>query len=269
MSGETKPLLEYRNVTIRKKERNVLDSISLNIDVGENVAIIGPNGSGKSSLIKTITRDYYPLAGVEDLVFRIMGADVWDLFEMRHFLGIVSYDLQEEYERKVSGLDAVISGFFSSIGLYPNHMVSPEMKEKAHELLELLGISYLSDKKMSEMSTGEARRVLIARALVHDLQTLVLDEPSNSLDMRSRHVFRETLRRIASAGKSIILVTHDLDDVIPEIGRVVLLKDGRIFLDGPKEEILTAENLSRLFDMNVEVTCEKGYYRTWIDPLSL
>ncbi|MEL4305778.1 ABC transporter ATP-binding protein [Methanococcoides sp. LMO-2] len=269
MSSDTKPLIEYQNVTVRKKDRNVLDSISLNIDVGENVAIIGPNGSGKSSLIKTVTREYYPLADCEDLVFRIMGQDVWDLFEMRHFLGIVSYDLQEDYERNVSGLDAVISGFFSSIGLYPNHKISPEMKEKAIGLLELLGISHLSEKKMSEMSTGEARRVLIARALVHDPQTLVLDEPSNSLDMRSRHVFRETLRRIASAGKSIILVTHDLDDVIPEIGRVVLLKDGQVFLDGPKEDILTAGNLSELFDMDVEVACEKGYYRTWIDPLSL
>ncbi|MGM0771428.1 MAG: ABC transporter ATP-binding protein [Halobacteriota archaeon] len=269
MSSDTKPLLEYQNVTVRKQDRNVLDSISLNIDIGENVAIIGPNGSGKSSLIKTITRDFYPLADCDDLVFRIMGQDLWDLFKMRHFLGIVSYDLQEDYERNVSGLDAVISGFFSSIGLYPNHMILPEMKEKALEVLELLGISHLSEKKMSEMSTGEARRVLIARALVHDPQTLVLDEPSNSLDMRSSHVFRETLRRIASAGKSIILVTHDLDDVIPEISRVVLLKDGQVFLDGPKEDVLTAESLSELFDMDVEVVCEKGYYRTWIDPLSL
>ncbi|KGK99316.1 molybdenum ABC transporter ATP-binding protein [Methanococcoides methylutens] len=269
MSSDTRPLLEYSNVTVRKNEKNVLDSISLNIDVGENVAIIGPNGSGKSSLIKTITRDYYPLAGTDGLDFRIMGKDVWDLFEMRHFLGIVSYDLQEDYVRDVSGLDAVISGFFSSIGLYPNHQVSPEMNEKARELLEFLGISYLSDKNMSEMSTGEARRVLIARALVHDPQTLVLDEPSNSLDMRSRHVFREALRKVASSGKNIILVTHDLEDIIPEIGRVIFLKDGKVFLDGPKEDILTAKNLSELFNMHVEVACEKGYYRTWIDPLSL
>jgi len=97
-----------------------------------------------------------------------MGKAVWDLFEMRNYLEIVSNDLQEEYGRNVSGLDAVISGFFSSIGLYPNHKVSSEMEKKALELLDLLGISHLSEKKMSEMSTGEARRVLIARALVHD-----------------------------------------------------------------------------------------------------
>jgi len=126
-----------------------------------------------------------------------------------------------------------------------------------------LEISHLQDKSISQMSTGEARRILIARALVHDPLALVLDEPANSLDLYGLHKFREVMRRIAAVGKSIILVTHNLQDIIPEIGRVILFKDGKIFMDGPKEQILTSSNLSLLFGLPVEVQSKGEYYRAW------
>lgn len=257
-------LLELKNVTVVRGGRKILDSVSLSIGQGEHIAIIGPNGSGKSSLIKTFTKEYHPLASADGLVLNIMGKEAWNVFELRKLLGIVSGDLQQTYFRQVSVLDVVLSGFFSSIGIYYNHKVTLEMETRAREVLEFLEISHLTDRLMSELSSGEARRVLIGRALVHDPEALILDEPANSLDIKALHSFRETIRKIAGSGKSIVLVTHTLEDIIPEINRVILIKDGKVFMDGKKREVLTDANLSELFSLPVEVLEKKGYYQALI-----
>ncbi|WP_094226847.1 ABC transporter ATP-binding protein [Methanolobus psychrotolerans] len=257
------PLVEMENIVVRKNGRLILDSISFNIKKGENIAIIGPNGSGKSSIIKTIIGDYRPIANTEGMVFRIMEKDRWMISDLKKLLGIVSGDLQLEYMRDISVVEVVLSGFFSSIGIYPNLKIKPQMLKRTMEIIDFLEIRHLADKNISEISTGEARRVLIGRALVHDPMILVLDEPTNSLDLKSKHKFRETVSKIAASGKSIILVTHDLEDIVPEIHRAVLLKDGRIFADGDIEDILTAEKLTELFGIPVEVGKDKGYYHAW------
>jgi iron complex transport system ATP-binding protein len=254
-------LFEMKNVTVVRSGKKILDSISLSIKVGEHIAIIGPNGSGKSSLIKTLTKEYHPLAGADGLILKIMGKETWHVFELRKLLGIVSGELQQTCCRQIRVFDVVLSGFFSSIGIYYNHKVTPEMEARAEEVLEFLEISHLKKRLMSELSTGEARKALIGRALVHDPQALVLDEPANSLDLKAMHGFRETVRKIADSGKNVILVTHNLQDVIPEISRVVLIKDGKVFMDGKKEEILTDENLSELFSLPVQVLEKNGYYQ--------
>ncbi|WP_321419123.1 ATP-binding cassette domain-containing protein [uncultured Methanomethylovorans sp.] len=261
--SDTGHLIDFRNITVTRSGKKLLDSISLQIGVAENVAIIGPNGSGKSSLIKTITREYRPLVNSPSVACRIMGKERWDIFDLQNLLGIVSGDLQHEYTRDIYGYEAVLSGFFSSIGVYKNHRVTYEMKCIVQTVMDFLEISHLQDKSISQMSTGEARRILIARALVHDPLALVLDEPTNSLDLYGLHKFREVMRRIAAVGKSIILVTHNLQDIIPEIERVILFKDGSIFMDGPKEQILTSSNLSLLFGLPVEVQSKGEYYRAW------
>lgn len=257
-------LLVMKNVTVIKSGRKILDSVSLSIGQGEHVAIIGPNGSGKSSLIKTFTKEYHPLAAADGLILNIMGKETWHVFELRKMLGIVSGDLQQTYCRQVSVLDVVLSGFFSSIGIYYNHKVTPEMEARAREVLKFLEISHLADRLMSELSSGEARRVLIGRALVHDPQALILDEPANSLDLKALQGFRESVRKIAGSGKSIILVTHTLEDIIPEINRIILIKNGKIFMDGEKKEILTDANLSELFSLPIEVLEKNGYYQALI-----
>ncbi len=256
-------LVEMKNLIVRKNDKIILDSISFNIEKGENIAIIGPNGSGKSSIIKTIIGDYRPIAETEGMVFKVLGKNRWNLCDLKKLLGIVSGDLQLEYMRDITVTDVVLSGFFSSIGIYPNLHIKPYMLERTDEIIDFLEIGHIADKNISELSTGEARRVLIGRALVHDPMILVLDEPTNSLDLKSKHKFRETVSKIASAGKSIIMVTHDLEDIVPEIHRAVLLKDGRIFADGDIENILTTEKLTELFGISVEVGKDKGYYHTW------
>ncbi len=263
--SESSPsLLEMKSVTVVRSGKKILDSISLSIEPGEHVAIIGPNGSGKSSLIKTLTKEYHPLAGAEGLVLKIMGKETWNVFELRKLLGIVSGDLQQTYCRQIRVFDVILSGFFSSIGIYYNHKVTPEMETRAEEILEFLEISHLADRLICELSSGEARRVLIGRALVHDPQALILDEPANSLDLKAMHSFRESVRKIAGSGKNVILVTHNLQDLIPEIRRVILIKEGKVFRDGRKEEVLTDANLSELFSLSVKVLEKEGYYQAWI-----
>lgn len=253
------PLLEYSGVVVCRGDRVALNGLTFSIAQGEHVAILGPNGSGKSSLIKTITRECYPRHGAGTL--RILGRDTWNVFELRSMLGIVSNDLMQACTRDITGREAVLSGFFSSVGLWPNHHVTSAMEQKAEEIVRLLEIEHLSERNVNELSSGEAQRVLIGRALVHDPKALVLDEPTSSLDIRATHELREILRKIARAGTSIILVTHHLPDIIPEISRVILIREGRVFRDGAKQEMLSEDSLSELFRTNVEVVRRGGYFQ--------
>jgi len=255
------PLIDFRNITVIKDGRAILDNISLCVGADENIAIIGPNGSGKSSLIKVMTREYYPVADVSDLCMNVLGKELWNIFDLRKQMGIITTDLQNDCLRDNTVLEIVLSGYFSSIGIYDDFFdVTIEMRAMANEVLKFLGIFHLANQKMTKISSGEARKALIARALVHDPKALVLDEPTNSLDMKSIDQFRKTVSSIANAGKNIILVTHDLSDIIPEINRVILIKNGRVFADGKKEDILTNEKLTDLFEVPVTVQKHGKYY---------
>jgi iron complex transport system ATP-binding protein len=201
------PLLEFRHVTILRGLKPALDDVSISIPAGEHVAILGPNGCGKSTFVKAITRECYPLARTGSSI-RIFGREVWNVFDLRSHLGIVSNDLASIYARDISGTEAVLSGFFSSIGIWSNHQVTEEMRSKAAELLAHLEVSHLAERSMSEMSSGEARRILLCRALVHNPQALLLDEPSTSLDLHAQRELTSDLQRLARSGVTILLVTH-------------------------------------------------------------
>ena len=258
------PLIEYRNITVCRDEHVALENISLAIEVGEHVAILGPNGSGKSTLIKTFTRECYPLLR-GDASLRMLGKEVWNVFEMRAMMGIVTNDLMSAVMREFdfTGREIVLSGFFGSVGLWPYYEVLPYMRTKAEEVMAMLGIQHLGDRQVTQMSSGEARRVVIARALINEPKALVLDEPTTSLDFKAMHELREFMRTVAKAGTTILLVTHHLPDIIPEIERVILLQNGRIVGDGPKREVLTAQALSGLFEMDVDIEEHNGYFHIW------
>ncbi len=271
MTTSTVPLLDYHNISVYRGDTLALDRLTLTVGIGEHIAILGPNGCGKSTLIKTLTRECYPAPAREPSWLRILGQDTWDVSALRSTLGIVTNDLVAEctrgmssdfaeLPRRVSARDTVLSGFFSSIGVWAHHHVTPEMERKADEILERLDVAHLADRCLDEMSSGEVRRVVIGRALVHDPTSLVLDEPSNSLDIRATHDLRDAVRAIAQSGMTVILVTHHLPDIIPEIGRVILLQRGRIVGDGPKERLLSSAPLSKLFGVPVEVTRRHDYY---------
>jgi iron complex transport system ATP-binding protein len=262
MSSESSPLLELKNIRVMRGQTPALDNFSLRIGADEHVAILGPNGCGKSTLIKTITRECYPVVR-EGSAIKILGEESWDVFSLRALLGIVSNDLMASVTGDANGRDVVLSGFFSSIGIFSNHTVDPRHRQLADAALDQLGISHLADRSVCEMSSGEARRVLIARALVHNPRALLFDEPCNSLDLAAQHTVRQAMRTLANSGIGIILVTHELPDIVPEIQRVVLMSRGRIVADGPKEDMLQVERLSQLFGVKVDLARRDGYYHLW------
>ncbi len=261
-TGLLPPLIELRNVTVMRGDNIALRNLSLTIGAGEHVAILGPNGCGKSTLIKTITRECYPLAEPGATV-TILGERFWNVVDLRSMLGIVSNDLMAQCTREITGFEIVLSGFFSSIGIWPNHHVTEKQRRKALDVLRFLEAAHLADKPVEEMSSGEARRMLIGRALVHDPKALLLDEPSTSLDLFAQHELRENVRKLARAGIAIILVTHHLSDIIPEIDRVIMMQNGGISDDGAKQDVLTAATLGKLFGVKVQLAQRDGYYHLW------
>jgi iron complex transport system ATP-binding protein len=259
--------LSMRNVDIARGQKVVLLDVNLTIATGEHIAILGPNGCGKSTLIKAMTCECYPIvrSGME---MKVYGRDRWEVQELRKHLGVVATELPGERTSVTRGLDAVVSGFFSSSTLWPNLEVTEPMRASAMEALSLLGAAYLRDRFVGEMSAGEKRRVMIARALVHRPEMLLLDEPSNALDLAAQRELREILRAVAVGsgdrrGTGIVMVTHHLADILPEIDRVVMMKGGRIFADGPKMELLQAEKLEDLFGVELELTERHGYWHSW------
>lgn len=322
----TAPLLELKHVTVMRGEGAALDDVSLAIGAGEHVCILGPNGCGKSTLIKTITRECYPLAR-EGSSIKILGRELWNVSELRYLLGIVSPDLLAQCSTDATGRDVVLSGFFSSTRIFPHHQPEPEWLARADSALQRLGIAHLADRSVARMSSGEAKRTLIARALVHQPLALLFDEPSNALDLAAQFQLRDTMRALAlepfaprrpraasechsegseesafgsgapsaqpaapshseqseeslfvagqgrsttaapasapDRGLGILLVTHHVSEIIPEIERVVLLRSGRILADGPKHQILTAANLSSLFGVPVQLSHSAGYFQAW------
>lgn len=249
-------LFDFRNLTVYRGERRVLHGLDLQVRQGEHVAILGPNGCGKSTLIKTLTRELYPVDGAKNFRFQVLGRDDWDLQDLRHMLGIVALDAlhslsHEVTLRSVTARELVLSGHFGGLGLWPHQRVTPTQERRARSVLRFLEIEHLAKRPVAEMSSGEQRRALIGRALVHDPAALLLDEPTNSLDPGAVHEFRQLLRKLARAGRTLVLVTHQVEDVIPEIERAILMKAGAIIADGPRKKILTEGKLRRLFGVRV------------------
>ena len=255
-------LVDFQKISVMRGGKLALNSLTLRISQNEHVAILGPNGCGKSTLIKTITRECYPLYS-PDSKLTIMGKELWNVFELRLFLGIVTNDLVANCRTHTTGRDIVLSGFFSSLGIFSNHHLEPDQLKRADAALAEVGALHLADRPVEQMSSGESQRILIARALVHNPQALLFDEPSNSLDLRLQHELRETMRKLAQSGVGIVLVTHQTADIIPEIERVVLMREGRIVGDGRKEDMLSEEKMSSLFEFPVRINHRDGYCHVW------
>jgi len=260
------PVLELADATVMKGGVRALDRFTLTIHAGEHTAIVGPNGAGKSTLINVLTREEYPLSRPEGPPpARIFGSERWDVFELRTRLGIVSADLQQRFVEghsagRVSGEDAVVSGFFATRGFLLYAEVTDEMRRLARGALERMEAAHLARKHVNEMSTGEARRVLIARALVTSPAALVLDEPAAGLDPVARQRFLEIISRIGEQGTTLVLVTHHVEEIMPIISRVALLKKGHVVAVGPKASTLTSEKMSAVFDAPVIVEERNGRY---------
>lgn len=233
-----------------------MDRVTLFIEQGERVAILGPNGCGKSSFVKLIDRELYPAFGSGEM--RILGQSRWDVSALRATLGIVTNDLQYSILPETLVTDVVIAGFTGKLGRYWDEATAERVR-KAEESLALVGASHLADREFGTLSSGEGRRILIARALAHGPRTLLLDEPTTSLDLVSAHFLMKTIRDLGLSGRGLVLVTHHLEEIIPEIERVILLREGRILMDGPRSEAMTEPHLTELFQTPIRLKGDGPY----------
>lgn len=263
-------IVELDHVHVARGDKLVLHDLSLRINRGEHLAILGPNGCGKSTLLKTITCELYPLVRPETRV-RIMGRERWDLTELKRRMGVVAAELPSRQTLSVTGLDAILTGFFSSSRLWPNLAVTEPMRVLAKEILFQLNAESLRTTPVGEMSAGQQRRIMIGRAMAGTLaednqgtaQMLLLDEPSNALDMAAQQDLRDMLRKLAQRGTAILLITHIIADILPEIDRIVMMSAGRIVADGSREDLLTEKQLGKLFGREIALTERDGYWNAW------
>lgn len=264
------PLIDLQQASVVIDGARILDSLTLTIAPGEHTAILGPNGAGKSTLMKLLALEIYPQAltlssSKGKPPIRLFGRERWDVFELRTQMGIVSADVHDRFVHgnsngAISALDATLSGFFATQGVFGHQTVTPAMRTAAADALERMGVAHLARVTLDRLSTGEARRALIARALVHQPRLLVLDEPTRGLDLVARHQFMERVRGLVQHGTTLLLVTHYVDEIIPEVQRVVLLDRGRSVADGPKREVLTADALGALFGAPIVLSAHDGYF---------
>ena len=256
------PIVELEHVYAARDGETVLHDVSLRIAPGEHVVLLGPNGCGKSTLLKVLTCELYPLPRPETRV-RIFGRERWDVTELRRRMGVVSAELPGKPTLSTSGFDAILTGFFSSSTLWPNLCVTPAMRERAEGILLQGGAEALRDKRVGAMSAGQQRRIMIGRAMAGttgEVQMLLLDEPSNALDLAAQHELREMLRVLARAGTAILLVTHQVADILPEMTRVLMMREGRIVADGSKSDLLHSGRMSALFGLALRVEESHGIY---------
>ncbi|MEO8364693.1 MAG: ATP-binding cassette domain-containing protein [Pseudoxanthomonas sp.] len=256
------PLIELDRATVVRGDTPVLHALSLRIVAGQHTAILGPNGCGKSSFIKLINRELYPLAREGESPVKVMGRDRWNVHQLRTQLGMVSGDLSRDLQDmpELTAEDAVLTGFFASFVIPDDLEVTATMRDRARAALAQVRATGLARRRVAELSTGEMRRVLIARALVNRPQALLLDEPTTGLDLVSQQQFIGLLRELARQGITLVLVTHHIQEIVPEIGRVILLREGRVLADGARAEVLTSELLSQAYGGPLRVHQEGDSY---------
>jgi len=254
-------LIEIRDATIWRGSTCVFEHLSLDIEQHERVAILGPNGSGKTTLLKTINRELYPVS-MPGSYLRILGRDRWNVWELRKRIGVVSNDLHQRYTPTTTAIEVVVSGFHSSIGVHGilADRVTREQVDSARKTLDELGIDNLRKTPLNRMSSGQQRRCLLARALVHDPVTLILDEPTSGLDFAASFDYLDRIRRLARDGRNILIVTHHLNEIPPEVDRIILLQEGKVVADGSKSEVLTSEILSTVYETAIRVAEVDGFF---------
>lgn len=256
------PYLDIHNAEVYQGDRRVFSGLSLQLWRGENTCILGPNGAGKTTLLKLLTRELYAVSTAGSYV-KIDGSETAVLWELRKKIGLVSQDQQNRYDAHVRGRDVVMSGLFGAVGMHGHFEVRDEHQQAVDQILAEFDLTDLQDRRYWHLSTGQQRRFLLARALIHKPPILVLDEPTNGLDLKAAHELIAQLRSLAQSGTTLLLVTHHIQEILPEFTRLVLLKDGEIFADGDKSETLKPSVLSELFDTPLQITRHNGFYQVF------
>ena len=251
------PLLRIRDAHVRRAGREILAVDEFSLAEGESAALLGPNGSGKSTFIGLITREIHPLHRDEAPVLFRGDARV-TLADIKRALGVVSSTMQDQIRVHVPAQDIVAGGLFGSLGIPQRCTVTDGQRARARAIMSELGIGDLAERDILTLSAGQARRVLIARALAQNAQTIIMDEPTSALDYGNTMRVLSCVRQLAREGLSIVQSTHNPDHAFLYSDATMVLSKGRLRAFGNPREVITSELISELYDIEVEVNSLYG-----------
>ncbi len=261
MTGKRK-WLELNNLASSYEDRLIFNNFNLNLYLNEYTIILGPNGSGKSTLIKLINRSIYPFPN-NDSSIKILDQEFINIWYIRSRIGFISTEVEIRIMPNMIVKDIILSGFFGTIGINKNdHVIFSQLKalEKLATAFQLLP---LLNKRYSQLSDGEKRKILIARAVIPDPDILILDEPTIRLDVKSSFLVLELLQLLRKQGKTILHITHEINTIPDDVDNIILLKDGQIFANGSPKNILKSDLLSLLFDINIDIKLINNYWHAF------
>lgn len=246
-----KPILNISGLTIRAENITILNNIEWTIQKGEHWALIGPNGCGKTSLLAALTAYLSPNEGRVEILGERYGETDWQ--DVRKQIGIVSTALARRVPADEPALTTVNSGLTAQLGFWTRDK-TPEPK-RALRKLSTMGIRSLADRAWGVLSQGERQKVFIARALMADPKLLILDEPCAGLDPVARENFLISIQKLIQRKRCphLILVTHHIEEILPEITHVLVMKKGKVLAAGPKSKILSSPIMSQAFGANIRV----------------
>jgi iron complex transport system ATP-binding protein len=252
-------VLEFADVTVRRGQATLIDSISWTVEEDERWVILGPNGAGKTTLLQVASAQIHPTTGVAGILDEVLGTV--DVFDLRPRIGLTSAALAERIPRHEVVHDVVVSASYGVVGRWREEYDELD-HERAKSLMSELGVGRLADRTFGTLSEGERKRVQIARSLMTDPELLILDEPAAGLDLGGREDLVSTMSVLADDAQSpaIVLVSHHVEEIPPGFTHALMLREGRVVAQGPLVEVMTAANLTRTFGMSLQLTYQDGRY---------
>ena len=267
MHKQNHPALELRNVSLQRAGRQILRDISWSVPHGTCVAILGPNGSGKSTLARILAGYMWPTSG--DVFVDEQHFGETDLNALRRSVRLVQAAGPYDVDAELTTLEVVLTGLFGTIGLFDATTVADSAR--AEQLLARVGLSRVVNSVYATLSSGERVRALIARALMHPLKLLLLDEPTAGLDLLAREQVLATVQAmLADTGHAptVVMITHHVEELPPATSQVLLLDQGAIAAQGRPEEVLQGQTLARVYRCPLSVKRERGRFYVQVDPVA-
>ena len=249
------PWLEMESLEVWDNKNQIFSNLSLNLYKGENTILLGPNGAGKSAIVGLINRTIYPVHK-NSSNFKLFGSKDINIWKMRSKIGLISTEIDQRISQIDNVKTIVGSGLDQTFTLRNKNILQ---KKVLTDVLNRFSLLDISNKEYRYLSDGQKRRVLIARAIIHKPEVLVLDEPTSKLDIKSKILLLKCLSKLALEGTTIVIITHDINIVAKEYSRIVFLKEGRITEDGGQSDLLNSTKLSELFEIKLKVEKHNKY----------
>jgi len=260
MVFEKSKVVQVNEAVVRRGNHQILGPITISFSEGERWVILGPNGAGKSTLLKLIGTEIFPTTGQIEILGKKLGAV--DVFDLRTRIGVCGSMKHEQIPEDEIVKDVVLTAAYAVLGRW-NESYDLWDESRAVALLTTFGVRQLGERRYGSLSDGERKRVQIARALMIDPEILLLDEPTAGLDLGGREDLLSRFAQFANDERApvTITVTHHIEEIPVGTTHALLIKDGKLAVSGPINQVLTSEHVSAVFGIRLEVSGVNGRFQ--------